>query len=173
MQRIHPNRTDWFLFASLAVHSAAAFGCPQVPPVGRTIASSSEPFRVDEGFQQYGTLVIGPFPIAGELFGHQAQDVTGEAFDLDPRQKQEARILDDPLKPRLAGLRGPSNPAISFLESPGRRGKLEASQHARLRFDGLDDIAKAGTKGRLETQLMIAINEFLPKRSVLGGCDMT
>src|SRR5690349_18424566 len=104
------------------IHAPAPGGLSNMDPVGGPIAGSSKALRVDQGFQQQGTIPISDLPVVRELPGAQGQDLAGESFDADRGQNQETAIIDDPLQVALALLITPSNPSVARLHLPGWRG---------------------------------------------------
>jgi len=165
------------------VEFAAALGLADVAPVGGTIAGAAKALGVDEGFQENGGKAVAVFPIEGELGRGAREDVGGEVFDPDPREDEEPGIVDHEVQVAFSLLGGPANEDVrlssveaSVARGNGPGGGAESQGREQLGFAppppvGPDQIAKLRPGQRCVAEIVIAFDQFIPQRRVVGRTD--
>ena len=76
----------------------------------------ASPFR-----QEHRTVAVACLPVLRDLPGGQGQDLAGQVARSDPRQDQEAGVVDEQVELLLALPWGPADPGIAGCGLPGRR----------------------------------------------------
>lgn len=99
---------------------------PDVDPVGGLVASAFVALVLHEGLQQHGLEAIAVLPVTWQAAGSQREDLGGQAFGLDPRQHQEARIVDHQLQVSLPLLFTPADVAFAVFKFLGAGAKADA-----------------------------------------------
>ena len=94
-QRINPDAFDGLCVAMQGVELAASLRVTEVLPVGGLVASAGEARLLDEGFEQDRTIRVASVPVLGQASADQGEDARGEILAVDPRQDEEAGIVDD------------------------------------------------------------------------------
>ena len=95
---------------------AASRGLAQELPVGRTVASSLEALRIDEGLQEIDRVPIHRAPVGRESACHAAQDVRGQVWHLDPGQDQKAGVVREQVDVGQAHLFAPADVAVATAQ---------------------------------------------------------
>ena len=72
---------------------AAAGSLADVDPVGGLVGGAAVALALDEGFEQHRLEAIALLPVDGQLAVDDGQDLGGQAFALNPRQDEEARVV--------------------------------------------------------------------------------
>ena len=93
---------------AISIEFSSALGLADVDPVGGSITGSSEALVVDEGFQKDGVIGIAAVPVLGELANHLGEHFRGQIGGLDPREDEEASVIDDAVKIFLSLSRSPA-----------------------------------------------------------------
>ena len=110
------------------VEFAAALGVADMKPVGGAVAGAAKALGVDEGFQEDGGEAVAAFPIVRELVSDASEDVRGEVGDVNPRQDQEAGVVDHEVEVVLSLGRSPADEAVAWGDGPGGGTKSEGGE---------------------------------------------
>jgi hypothetical protein len=94
-ERINPDAFDGLCFAMQCVEFTSALRVAEILPVGGFVASACEARLFDEGFQQYRAIGVARVSVLGQTPAGQGKDPRGEVFTVNPRQDEEARVVDD------------------------------------------------------------------------------
>ena len=94
-ERVDPDAFDGLVVAMERVEFAAALGVPEILPVGGLVAGAGKARLLDEGLEQHGTIGIAGVPIIRQTPADQGKDSGSQIFAANPRQNQEARVVDD------------------------------------------------------------------------------
>src|ERR1035438_8924388 len=94
-ERINPDALDGLCVAMEGIELAASLGITQVLPVGGFVASAGEARLFDEGFEQDGAIRVASVPVFGQAWADQAEGARGEVATGNPRQDEEAGVIDD------------------------------------------------------------------------------
>jgi len=104
--------------AVLGIQLAAALGLANVAPVGGAVGGALEAVPLDEGLEQQGAVAVVLFPVGGELLGEGAEDTGGEVGGGDPREDQEAGVVDDEGEVSQALLGSPAEEVVARSAFP-------------------------------------------------------
>ena len=74
---------------------AAAGGLADMDPVGGLVAGAAMTGSLHEGLEQDGAKAVTLVPVVRQLARDEGEDFRGQALRLDPRQHEEARVVDD------------------------------------------------------------------------------
>jgi hypothetical protein len=129
-ERINPDAFDWLAIQMPCVELAATLRFSEAAPVGGLITGSTEAKILDEGFQQYRAIRVARVPVLGQASADQREGARGEVATLDPRQDQEAGVIDDEVHERHRGDATVSRPRRLGLA--GRPQGLQARQPPQL-----------------------------------------
>jgi hypothetical protein len=151
-----------------AIHAAAPLGEADLDPVGGAITGAREAGRVHQGFQQKRLDLIGGAPVSRKLASGLREEVAGQMADTNPRQNQEAAVIDDLGKVGLASGIRPADPNVAGSHFPGGAGEEQAGQQRKGRLLGADEVAELGAVGNAITEVVIAL-EILVKEVTIRG----
>ena len=101
-ERVDPDAFDGLGVAMQGVELAATLRIAEVLPVGGLVAGAGKARLLDEGFEQDRPIGIAGLPVIGQASADQGEDARGEVFAVDPRQDQEAGIIDDEVQVALS-----------------------------------------------------------------------
>src|SRR5258708_29187565 len=73
---------------------AATGGLPAMDPVGGLITGAAVAGGLHESLQEHRPIAIALLPIVRELPSDEGEDFRGQSLGLDPRQDQEACVVD-------------------------------------------------------------------------------
>src|SRR5271165_1455650 len=135
-ERIDPDAFDRLSVAMQGVELAPALSIAEVLPVGGLVASTSEAWFLDEGFEQDRPIGVACLPLIGQASAHQGEDARGQVFAVDPRQDEEAGIVHDEVQIALSLIGRPADDLVPRFDLPG----------ARAEADGGDDVAGGAHK---------------------------
>lgn len=145
------------------VELAAALGGADAEPVGGLVGDAAKAWLFDEGFEQDRAVAVLKLPVVGDAVCRSSQNGRGQIPALDPRQDQEAGIVDHQVEPLLA-LRGrPADEAVARLGFPG--GGAEAEQREEVAA-GLDEVTQLGAGQRLIAEVVVTVEVLV----VQMGC---
>ena len=102
----------------LGVELAAALGLANVAPVGGAVGGALEAVAFDGGLEQQGAVAVVLFPVGGDLLGEGAEDTGGEVGGGDPREDQEASVVDDKGEVSQALLGSPAEEVVARSAFP-------------------------------------------------------
>jgi len=151
-----------------AIHAAAPLGDANLDPVGGAITGARETGGVHQGFQQKRLDLIAGSPVLRKLLGGLREEMAGEIADTNPRQNQEAAVIDDLGKVGLASGVTPADPSIAGSHFPGGAGEQQAGEEGKGRLSGADQVAELGAVGDAITQVVVAL-EILVKEVTIRG----
>ena len=126
---IDPDALDGLSIAVQPIEFAAALGVAQTQPICGLVAGAGESGLLDEGLQQHRSIGVSDMPVFGQATGGQSQDPRGEVLALDPRQDEEAGVVDDEVKAALSLLGCPTDELVARLSLPGARAERQQSDH--------------------------------------------
>ena len=118
-QRINPDALDGLCVAMEGVELATSLCVTEVLPVGGFVAGAGEAGFLNEGFQQDRTICVASVPVLGQASADQSEHTRSEIFAVDPRQNQEAGIVDDEVQIGAALRDGPTDHLIARFGFPG------------------------------------------------------
>jgi hypothetical protein len=115
---------------SIAIASlGTAFGQAHIDPVAGSVAGALKTAEVDESLRQVERVAVGRLPILAEPPEIESQDLGGKTGDVNPRENEEANVVDDEGQMLASGWGIPSNESIPVLNLKGRAGPAQASYH--------------------------------------------
>jgi hypothetical protein len=150
------------------VHAAAPLREADLDPIGGAITGARETGRVYQGFQQKRLDLIGGAPVGGKLAGGLGEEVASQIADMNPRQDQEAALINDLREVGLASGVTPADPSVAGSHLPGGAGEEQAGQSGKGRLLGADEVAELSAVGNAITQVVVAL-EILVKEVTIGG----
>ena len=152
----------------VAVELAAALGGANMDPVGGSIGASRESVGVDKGLEQYGSVAVAVCPVVTEPASGHPEELGGEVLALDPRQDEEACVVDDEVEVALSLGVGPTDPTISGGELPRGGGKAKEGHYLVLRSG---EVAQLGSRERAVAAVVVAGDVFVPQVGLGAGRD--
>src|ERR1019366_5649482 len=162
-ERINPDALDGLCVAMEGIELAASLGITQVLPVGGFVASAGEARLFDEGFEQDGAIRVASVPVFGQASADQAEGARGEVATGNPRQDEEAGVIDDEVQMALALLAAPADGLIARLGFPGAGAEAE---HGDDFSGGAHEVAQLGAGQRLMPQVVMALDVSVPQQGV-------
>src|ERR1017187_4262239 len=78
-----------------------------------------------EGIEQDGAIRVASVPVFGQASADQAEGARGEVATGNPRQDEEAGVIDDEVQMALALLAAPADGLIARLGFPGAGAEAE------------------------------------------------
>ena len=135
---IDPNAFFRQVALMVYVELAAALCGADADPVGGLVGDASKAGLLDEGLEQDGSIAIVRLPVTGDGARCSCQDGRGQVSTLDPRQDQEARIVDHSMQVLLPLAGAPADEAITRPGFPG--GSAEPKQGDEV-VAGVDEVA--------------------------------
>ena len=124
-QGIQPYVLDGNALLAGWAELAAPLGLADMNPVGRPVTGAREAVLFDKGFQQQRAVAIAVLPVPRKLPGRQPQYFGGEVVRADPRQDQEAGVVDDEMEVSLALPVVPADEAVARGALPGGGAKAQ------------------------------------------------
>ena len=118
-ERIEEDIFDREFAARIAVQLAPSFGLADVQPVGGFIGRSGEAVGFHKGLQQHRAIVVTRFPVSWQAPCGHRQYHRGQVFRLDPRQDQEAGVIDYPVQMFFSLIVIPADVGIAWRGLPG------------------------------------------------------
>jgi hypothetical protein len=150
------------------IHAAAPLRDADLDPIGGAITGARETGRVHQGFQQKRLDLIGGPPVLRKLTGGVGEEVAGQIANTNPRQDQEATVIDNLGKVGLASGVTPADPSVAGSHFPGGAGEEQTGEEGKGRLLGTDQVAELGAVGDAITQVMVAL-KILVKEVTIGG----
>jgi hypothetical protein len=129
-KRIDPDAFDRLRVAMLDVELAATLRFADLLPVGCLVAGAGKARFFDEGFEQDRPIGIAGLPVIGQSLSCQGEDAGSEIFAVDPRQDQEAGVIDNEMQVALSLMRCPPNELIPGFYFPGARAEAQSGDAA-------------------------------------------
>ena len=117
--------------------------------------------RFHEGLQQHRLVAVALLPVTRQLPGSQGQDLGGQSLRLNPRQDQEAGVVDHQLQVLLALGLGPADEALAIAQLPGAGPEAEQRHQLLARVDA---VAHLAARHRRVAQVVVARHVFVPQR---------
>src|SRR5271167_3371467 len=111
-ERIDPDALDGSCLAMQDVKFPPALRITEVLPVGGLVAGAGKARLLDEGFEQDRAIGVAGLPVIGQSSAHQGKDARGEVLAADPRQDEEAGVVDDEVEVPLSLISRPANDLI-------------------------------------------------------------
>ena len=158
---IDPDALDGLGFAMQPVELAAPLGVAEAQPVGGLVACAGEARLLDEGLKQHRSIGVSDMPVFDQATGGESEDPRGEVLALDPRQDEEAGVVDDEVKVVLSLLACPTDELVARLSLPGARAERQQSDH----FSGCaHEVAQLGARHQLMTEIMVTLDVGVPQQ---------
>lgn len=150
-QRVDPDAFDGFTSSMEGVELAASLSVAEILPVRGFVTVAGEARLLDEGFYQDRPVCVPHVPVVCQTASGESQDTRGEILALDPRQDEEARVVDDEVQVARALLWAPADRRIAGLGLPGTRTEAEqghdvAAAASRVGRDR-KGVARRGARG--------------------------
>src|SRR5882672_10538860 len=151
---------------TVTVHTPTPLSQTKINPVRGAVTGPRETGDIHQGFQQQRLhMVVNP-PIVRELFGDASQQVTRKRWNANPRENQEAAVIDDLAEVGTADGILPTNPPVSRSHFPSRTGKQQASQQRTRRRRGMDKVTQLRAIGNAITQVVILLDVLLEEEAI-------
>src|SRR5271170_2726473 len=163
-QRVDPDALDRLCAAMQGVELAATLRVTEVLPVGGLIASAGEAWLFDEGFEQDWSIRITSEPVLCQALADQGEDAGGEITAIDPRQDEEARVIDHEVQTAPALLAGPADRHVARFGLPGARAKAEGGYDMAR---GTDEVAQLRSGQKLVTEIVMTFDVGVPEQGVI------
>ena len=160
-ERVDPDAFDRLGVAMQPIELATSLGVAQVLPVGGLVAGAREAGFFDEGFQQDRAVRVTGMPVIREASGDQGEDVRGEVTALDPRQGEEAGVVDDEVQISRALLVRPADERIPRLGLPGARSEGQQGDHLA---GGAYKVAQLCSRDQPMPEIVMALDVGIPKQ---------
>ena len=162
-ERIDPDAFDRLCVAMQGVELAASLRVAEVLPVGGFVASAGKARLFDEGFEQDWAIRVASMPVLGQASADQGEDAGGEVTAMDPRQDEEARVIDDEVQMALALLAAPADGLIARLGFPGAGAE---AKHGDDFACGAHEVAQLRSRQELMTEIVMAFDIGVPEQRV-------
>src|SRR5271154_1677552 len=160
-QRVDPDALDRLCAAMQGVELAATLRVTEVLPVGGLIASAGEAWLFDEGFEQHGSIRITSEPVLCQAPADQGEDAGGEITAIDPRQDEEAGVIDHEVQTAPALLAGPADRQVARLGFPSARAKADGGDDMAR---STHEVAQLRSGQRLVTEIMMTFDVGVPEQ---------
>ena len=136
------------------VITPSPLGRAEEGPVGGAVAVARVAGGINKGLKQERLDPGSRCPVMTQSFGAGGENPGSQIGDMDPRQDEESRIVDDAAQLAFPLSMRPANPEITRGDFPGSTGKADAGQ-------------RPGVAGDVVTQL--EANRMLVAEVVVGG----
>jgi hypothetical protein len=150
----------------MAVEFASTLCLANEDPVGGAIARSPETLSVDEGLQEDRCIFVTVLPIREHALDGSAQDAGGEVGRDNPGKDQETGVVDHEGEIAPTLLRGPADKLVAWRHGPSRGAKPQGGEEMMA---AEDQISELSSRQGLVSEVMVALNEFVPEDGVLTG----
>lgn len=154
-ERENLDALDRLCIAMQGIELTATRGVTEVLPVCGLVASTGEARLFDEGFKRDWSIRIAGVPVLWQAPGDQSEDAGGEITAIDPRQDEEARVVDDEVQTVSALRCGPTDRSIARLGFPGARSKAKNSDDVPC---GTYEVAQLRSGQELVTEIVMAFD---------------
>ena len=118
-QRAEPDIFFRLIGFFVTIIATTALRHADVESAGGSIDAAVISGTFHEGFAQHRGDMISSLPIGHDVGAHTREDVTSEVEDADPRQDEEAGVVDHQREVFDAQIEHPSDGGIMRGESPG------------------------------------------------------
>ena len=123
---------------------------------------------VHQRLHQPGLELVVARPVHYQLPEAARQHRAGEVPHRDPRQQQEAAIVDHALQIPRPSRVVPADPPVPHRHAPRRAGELQAADHRPGRPRCKHQIAQVGAERDRVPEVVVASHQ-LPEQQPLGG----
>ena len=123
---------------------------------------------VHQRLHQPGLELVVARPVRHQLPEAARQDRAGEVPHRDPRQQQEAAVVDHALQIPRPSRVVPADPAVPDRHAPRRARELQAADHRPGRLRRKHQIAQVGAERDRVPEIVVASHQ-LPEQQALGG----
>ena len=123
---------------------------------------------VHQRLHQPGLELVVARPVRHQLPEAARQHRAGEVPHRDPRQQQEAAVVDHPLEIPRPSRVVPADPAVPDRHAPRRAGELQAADYRPGRLRRKHQIAQVGAERDRVPEVVVASHQ-LPEQQALGG----
>ena len=162
-ERVNPDALYRLCVVMQGVELAAPLRVTEVLPVGGPVASAGEARLFDEGFEQDWPIRITSVPVLCQAPGDQGEDAGGEITAIDPRQDEEARVIDHEVQSAPALLAGPADRHVARFGFPGARAKADGGDDMPR---STDEVAQLRSGQKLVTEIVMAFDVGVPEQRV-------
>src|SRR6266851_1115489 len=162
-ERIDPDALDGLCLAMQDVQFPPALRIAEVSPVGGFVAGAGKARLLDEGFEQDWSIGVTSVPVIGQSSAHQGEDARGQVFALDPRQDQEAGIVDDQMQVALALLFAPADELIPGFDLPRARPEAQGGNDVA---GGAHEVTQLRPGHELMPEVMVPFDIGIPEERV-------
>jgi hypothetical protein len=156
-ERIDPDAFDGLSVAMQGIELAAALRIAEVSPVGGLVAGAGKTRFLDEGFEQDGPIGVASLPVIGQSAAHQGENARGQIFAVDPRQDEEARIVDDEMQVALSLIPRPTDDLIRGFDLPSAQAKAQAGDDVA---GSAHRVAQLRPGHRLVSEVSVCVQRF-------------
>jgi hypothetical protein len=163
-ERINPEAFNGLAVAMKCVEFAPPLCVPKILPVGSSIASAGEARLFNEGLQKYRTISIACVPVVGQASTHQGEHARSQVTTLDPRQDEEARVVDDQVQVAAALLVSPADGIIARFDFPGARTEAECGDDFTA---GANQVPQLCSRQELMAKIVMTLDVGIPEQRVL------
>lgn len=137
----------------------AAFGLPQIDPVGGFVSRPLKAGYVHKGLSQVHGMAIDLLPFLAKSSETQSQNLGSQVFDLDPGWNQKADIGGDQVQIFALGVLNPANKLIPGSDFPSRTAPGQTGNDLISEHDRLADVLSHDPG---ESQVVVALKEIFP-----------
>src|SRR5665213_776067 len=162
-ERIDPDALDGLCVSMQDVELSPTLRVAEVSPVGGPVAGTGKARLFNEGFEQDRPIRIAALPVIGQSSAHPAEDARGEVFASDPRQDQEAGVVDDQMQVALPLVFIPADELIPGFDLPGARPEAQGGDDL---VGGAHEVAQLRPRQRLVSEVMMSFDVSIPEERV-------
>ena len=137
-------------------------------PVGGLVGSAAEAGVIDERLDQHRSVAVLRVPVRSESPRCPSQDGRCEIPAADPRQDQEAGIVDHPMQPLLTLRWRPADEAVARAGLPGSGAEAEQGEDTAA---GADEVAQLRAAQWLIAEVVVALEVLIVQMGVLAMGD--
>src|SRR3990172_13252706 len=162
-ERIDPDAFDGLGVSRQSVEFAAALRVAEVLPISGFVSCAGEARLFDEGFEQHRAIGVAGLPIIGQSAADQGEDARGEVFAADPRQDEEAGVVDDQVQVAPTLIARPTDDLIPGFNLPGARAEAKGGYDVA---GGAHEVAQLRAGHQLMPEVMMALDIRVPQQRV-------
>src|SRR5450755_951203 len=167
-ERVNPEAFDRLGVAMQGIELAAPLRVTEVLPVGGLVASAREAGLFDEGFEQDRSIRITSVPVLCQAAADQGKDAGGEITAIDPRQDEEAGVIDHEVQTAPALLAGPADRHVARFGLPGARAEAEGGDDVT---SGTHEVAQLRSGQKLVAEIVMTFDVGVPEQRVVFSDD--
>src|SRR5579885_1306736 len=167
-ERVYPDALDGLGISMQPIELAAPLSVAEVQPVGGLVAGADEAGLLDKGLQQHRTIGVASMPVIGQTTADEAQNTRGEIAAADPRQYEEARVVDDEVKAAFSLLARPADELVARLGLPGACPEGQQGHHLA---GGAHEVAQLRAGNELMPQIVVTLNVSVPQQRLTLVAD--